>query len=418
MGNVIHIVGAGLAGLAAGVRLARAGRRVVLYEASGHAGGRCRSFHDDVLGATIDNGNHLLLSGNRSALAYLGEIGAADTLTGPAGAAFPFVDLTTDERWTVRLNAGPIPWWVLMAGRRPPGSRAADFLAVLRLARAGPDATVGGLFGGQGVMFTRFLEPLAVAALNTPADAAAARPLWAVFRETFARGAAACRPLIARDGLSRSFVDPALARLQALGAEIRFGHRLRRVAATGPAITGLDFGDREITVRPADKVVFALPPAAMKAILPDMAVPEDSHAIVNAHFKLPEPLSEAKNIPFLGVIGGVAQWLFVRGAVVSVTVSAADALADSPAPVIGARIWDDVARALALPAGPPPPFRIVKERRATFAQTPAAMRRRPGPRGPFANLFLAGDWTDTGLPATIESAVRSGHIAASAIAEN
>src|SRR5580704_7961254 len=95
----VHVVGAGLAGLAAAAALAAAGHRVVLYESSDHAGGRCRSYVDAELGLRIDNGNHLLLSGNRSALAYLRLIDARDTFEPPGEAAFPFVDLQSGERW-------------------------------------------------------------------------------------------------------------------------------------------------------------------------------------------------------------------------------------------------------------------------------------------------------------------------------
>ena len=114
----------------------------------------------------------------------------------------------------------------------------------------------------------------------------------------------------------------------------------------------------------------------------------------------------------LGLVGGTAEWLFLRDELVSLTVSAADDLADEPSATIAARLWADTARALDLPAAPQPPGRIVKERRATFAQTPAAVARRPGATTAWPNLFLAGDWTATGLPATIEGAVRSGQRAA------
>src|SRR5208282_513499 len=136
MAKTIHIVGAGLAGLSAALKLtARGGRgeRVVLHEATAFAGGRCRSYHDASLGMTIDNGNHLLLSGNRAALDYLRGIGAEHRLIGPAAAEFPFVDIATRERWTLRFNNGRLPWWIFDSRRRVPGTRARDYLALARL---------------------------------------------------------------------------------------------------------------------------------------------------------------------------------------------------------------------------------------------------------------------------------------------
>ena len=138
----VHIVGAGLAGLAAAVALARKGRSVILHEAAPHAGGRCRSYFDAELGCRIDNGNHLLLAGNRAALEYLDRIGARSSLEGPSEAAFPFVDAATGGHWTVRPNRGAVPWWVFRAARRVPQTRAFDYLAPLALRRANPSATI------------------------------------------------------------------------------------------------------------------------------------------------------------------------------------------------------------------------------------------------------------------------------------
>ncbi|MGB7125435.1 MAG: FAD-dependent oxidoreductase, partial [Methylovirgula sp.] len=132
----IHIIGAGLAGLAAALRLADGSRRIALYEAAPQAGGRCRSYFDSALDMMIDNGNHLLLSGNCAALSFLREIGAEDQLKGPESAEFSFVDLASNERWVLRPNDGPIPWWILQPPRRVPGTRARDYLGVLGLLRA------------------------------------------------------------------------------------------------------------------------------------------------------------------------------------------------------------------------------------------------------------------------------------------
>jgi squalene-associated FAD-dependent desaturase len=409
---VIHVVGAGLAGLAAAVRLVQRGQAVALYEAAQQAGGRCRSFFDRGLGRVIDNGNHLLVSGNRSALAYLDALGAADSLIGPKDAIFPFLDLASGERWVVRPNRGPLPIWLLLPGRRVPGTRLGGYLASWRLARADDRQNVANCLRTDDLLWRRFWSPLATAVLNTPPKAGSARLLWAALRESFAHGAAGCRPLIARASLAASLIDPASKFLGQHGVQVAFGQRLRAVALEDRRVRSLDFGQRWIELDSEDRVILALPPAQAAALLPELTVPDASHAIVNGHFRLAHPVRLPGASVLLGLVGGTAEWLFVRDELVSLTVSAADALADEPSETIAARLWADTATALGLPATPQPPARIVKERRATFAQTPEQVARRPPAATRWANLFLAGDWTATGLPATIEGAIRSGNVAA------
>jgi squalene-associated FAD-dependent desaturase len=413
-----HIIGAGLAGLACAVALAKKGRSSVLHEAARQAGGRCRSFHDETLDRVIDNGNHLMLSGNWAVMDYLATIGARDTLRSPARARIPFLDLETGERWTVRPNAGPIGWWIFAPSRRVPGSRAGDYLQALRLARAGKATTVAQCFDTSRPLYRRLWEPLAVAALNTAADEGAARLLWPVVRETLLKGEAYMRPCIARDGLSASLVAPAVAYLEANGCEVRFNARARGLVFEGGRATAIEIGQGTVALAPDDTVVIAVPPAAAQTLVPDCPAPQASRAIVNAHFRLDapiEPPADMADAPLLGLIGGVAQWLFLRGEIASVTISAAEEHVDTPAEALAPRIWADVARALDRPDAPMPPVRIVKEKRATFAQTPESLDLRPGAPTFYRNLFLAGDWTDTGLPATIEGAVRSGLRAAEAV---
>ena len=412
-----HIVGAGLSGLSTAVSLARTGHAITLCEASGQAGGRCRSYQDARLECLIDNGNHLLLSGNASTHRYLTALKADDALIGPPAACFPFLDVRNGRRWNVRPNAGRIPWWVLDPKRRVPGTRAGNYLSVFRFALAGRDSTVGACVGNTGVLFENFWEPLAVAALNTPAEDGAARLLWPVLRETFVRGEAACRPLIARRGLTHAFIEPALRHLRQAGAEIRFKRRLQSVDYRDGKARILDFGSDKAILGDHDTVVLALPPSATAGLVSGLTVPDASNPIVNVHFRLSQPAELAPELPFLGLIGGTAQWLFVRGDIASVTISAAGGLVHEPAAILARKTWQDVALALNRDPANLPPNRVVKEKRATIAQTPAQARRRPGTATGFANVFLAGDWIDTGLPATIESAIRSGEAAARAAAQ-
>ena len=413
----VHVVGAGLAGLAAAVALAEAGRRVALYESTDHAGGRCRSYLDGELGCRIDNGNHLLLSGNRSAMAYLRLIDALDTFEGPGEAVFPFVDLATGERWTLRPNRGAVPWWVLCGNRRVPGTRARDYLAVRRLREATPEATVGDCLDPASVLYRRLWQPVAVAALNTSAEAGAARLYWQVLSETLGRGAAACLPLVPRQGLSESLVDPALARLHARGADIRFAARLRGFGFAGDRVAELNFDDGLVDVTADDQVVLAVPAPVAVRLIPELVVPDDHAPIINAHYRLAiSPGAPADAPLFMGLIGGTAEWVFKKREVVSVTVSAADALVDRPAEELAVILWRDVAAAYALPEQAVPPSRIVKERRATFRATPAQLKKRPATKMRWNNLLLAGDYVDTGLPSTIEGAIRSGLTAAETIA--
>ncbi|HEX9461362.1 MAG TPA: hydroxysqualene dehydroxylase HpnE [Alphaproteobacteria bacterium] len=408
----VHIIGAGLAGLSAALHLAARKVAVTLYEAAPQAGGRCRSFYDDRLDRVIDNGNHLLLGANDAAFTYMRTIGGVPAMTEIAPAEFPFLDLTTGEQWSLRPNAGRIPWWILDPHRRVPHTSAWDYLSALRLLRPTPWSTVADVIDLQTRLAETFWTPIVVAVMNAPPEQAAAHPLAFMLRETFGRGEAACRPWVALEGLSTALVDPALGRLSVLGGTYRGGWRLVHVEKDIGRVSKLRFDAGEVAIDDDARVILAVPPYAAAELLPGLVVPEGSNAIVNAHFRLDQPVPLPGGRPLLGIINGTVHWLIARGDILSITVSAADTLIDIPAEVLVPRLWRDVARALRLPEGPVPPVRLIKEKRATFAQTPANLRRRPKPVTAWKNLFLAGDWTDTGLPATIESAVRSGVAAA------
>jgi len=406
--GTVYVIGAGISGLAASVALASRGARVMLIEGAGQAGGRCRSYLDPVLGQLIDNGNHLILSGNHATMAYLRTIGSADRLTGPEHARFPFVDVQSGARWIVAPNEGAIPWWVFSKRRRVPDTSAREYFAVAKLLAASPEKRLDEAIACDGFLWERLLRPLLLAALNTEPESASAGLAAAVLRESLLKGGRAYRPRIASPHLGSTFIDPALEHLKRHGAEVRCGSRLRHIDFADDRATALDFSDGPIALNAQDHVVLATPAWVTADLLPDVLTPTEFRSIVNAHFAIAPPPGAPLMI---GIVGGMAEWVFAFSDRISVTVSGADAIVDRDREDLARTLWRDVASAHDL--GPElPAWQIVKERRATFAATPEQAKHRAKVETRWPNLYLAGDWTDTGLPATIEGAVRSGNRAA------
>jgi hydroxysqualene dehydroxylase len=409
--GAVHVIGAGVAGLSAAVRLVDAGSKVVVHEAASFAGGRCRSYLDPTLGVIIDNGNHLLLSGNHQALDYLDRIGARETLHDPGAAVFDFADLASGERWRLDLGEGRIPWWLFDRKKRVPGTTLGEYFSPLGVFIKGGSATVGEAMDCGGPLYERLWRPLLTSALNTDPPESSAALAAALLRETLAAGGKACHPLYAGHGLGRSFIDPALAFLAARGALVRLGDRLRGIRFEEKHAVALDFDRSQQELGADDFVILSTPPWIAKDLIPGLTTPDEFRGIVNVHFQIAPPSDQPT---ILGVINAQIEWLFAFPDRLSVTISNADRLIDRPREELAAEIWQETAALTGLPADLPP-WQIVKEKRATFAATPAQNAKRPDSRTRWANVILAGDWVQTGLPATIEGAVRSGYKAASII---
>lgn len=413
MTRTIHVVGAGLAGLSAATILAGRGEKVVMHEAAAQAGGRCRSYFDPQLGMTIDNGNHLVLSGNRAVQAYLARIGASDRLAGPDRCEFAFLDLNDGARWRLRPSDGRIPWWVFQKDRRTPGTKAADYAVLAKFMSRHPGKRMDEVIRTSGPLWERMLQPVMLAVLNTAPEEGSMDLAGAVVRESLALGGMASRPRIASPTLAAAFVEPAIAYLQAKGVELRLRRSLKAIETGEGRAKALQFAGGAVKLGPDDRVILAVAPAPARDLVPGLAVPDDFRAIVNGHFALPEGFDWTAHAPMTGLIGGVAEWVFVFHDRISVTVSGADRLVDDDREVLARRLWADIARTLDLGDAPLPAWQIVKEKRATFAATPAVDAVRPHAQAAgLSNLLLAGDWTQTGLPATIEGALRSGETAA------
>jgi squalene-associated FAD-dependent desaturase len=408
MQRTIHVIGAGVSGLAAAIKLTAAGQYVHLHEATPQAGGRCRSFYDAATDLVIDNGNHLVLSGNHHVMAYARSIGSDAGLQGPADAEFAFVDLATQKRWTVRLNRGPIPFWIFRKRHRVPDTGPLDYLALMPLLRAKNSERIDQRIACEGALYEKLVRPLLLAALNIEPPEASAGLAGAIVRETLLAGGGACRPLIARDGLSTVLVEPAIEQLKDRGAAVSFEHELHKMAFSDHRVATLTFGSDTIQLGADDVVVLAVPAKQATTLLPGLKAPTQFTSILNAHFRFDTPM---KIPPILGVINGLTEWIFPFPHRLSVTISGADRLMNEPREDLARQIWQEVCAATGV-RGILPPWQIVRERRATFTATPEQDALRPGTATALSNLFLAGDWTNTGLPSTIEGSIRSGDKAA------
>ena len=184
--------------------------------------------------------------------------------------------------------------------------------------------------------------------------------------------------------------------------------RLTALGIEGARVTTLAFGGEAVPVAPGDAVILAVPAPVAASLIPGLGVPTAFNPIVSLHFACAPPPSAPA---ILGVLGGVGEWIFAFPDRVSVTISAATAVVDRDRADLAAAVWAEVCTAFDLTA-PLPAWQVVKERRATFAATVEQDALRPPALTATRNLFLAGDWTQTGLPATIEGAIRSGVTAA------
>jgi hydroxysqualene dehydroxylase len=429
MTSRVAVVGGGFAGLAAAVRLARGGARVTLLERRPFLGGRAYSFRDPATGDLVDNGPHALMGAYTEALDFLAEIGAA-------------AKIRTAPRLHVTL-ADPVLGMGAVAAPALPGplqapaallryrllsrrDRVRLLVGALRLVRR--EASLSGRtvaaalrdVGQSAAACDRFWHPLALATLNESPTIAAARPFAAVLRRAFFAGAAAARFVLPAVPLSALYTDDARRAIEAAGGTVLTGATAATLALADENVEAVVLRDgRRVE---ADAVVLAVPCAALPRLLPPAlrdAPPFSALAavgtspIVSAHLWLDRPV--AWGSPFLGLLGGRTQWLF-----------AVDDPCRLASVTSGARFWEDAtdetiaAEVLAdacavLPAVRPARCRralVVRERHATISLTPAADAVRPPVATPVANLFVAGDWVQTGLPATIEGAVQAGRDAA------
>jgi squalene-associated FAD-dependent desaturase len=415
----VAVLGAGWAGLAAAVELSAAGVPVTVFEAARTLGGRARRV--EVNGLKLDNGGHIMVGAYRETLRLMRTV--RGDLTGLHEEP---LDLHVHNRFRLRAPALPAPLHLaaglLTARGLPLAERfaAARFMQRMRGARfrIERDIAVSELLArhGQGANATRFLwEPLCVAALNTLPQEASAQVFLNVLRDSLNGSRADSQMLLPAEDLSALFPDPAARFIEAHGGRVERGRSVARVQRDAE---GFDVETGAGKQR-FEQVVCALPPFRVPDVLRGMPALEPIERQITAlryepiysaylqyapHVRLPQPM--------LGLTGGMGQWVFDRGllcgqpGLLTVVISARGEHEKLDHDQLAARLHLELLREFPALPGAPLWTKVIAEQRATFACTPDL--QRPPQRTPVPGLYLAGDYTDSPYPGTLEAAVRSG----------
>jgi|SRR5271166_2718647 len=405
---VVHVIGAGAAGLAAAQALLSSGLcDVVVHEAKPHAGGRRRSFYDPAFGVDVDAGNFPLLSSWKSVLTLIDTAGARGEWREEGEPGVAFADFATGERWRLTPNAGRAPWWLLSPRRRGKPFRLADYWAARRLLRPSPTATVASC-APKGAARDRLWRPLVLAALNCPPETGSAKLAGSVLGEMLKAGGAGMRLLTPISQFGRAFIEPVTKRLMREGAALRFERKLVSIEAGLERVAGLEFEHDRLDLGPRDAVILATPWPVSASLVPGLPPSGEATTTLTIHFAAPPP---AKSDAVIGAVNGAFDWLFCYRERISITINDAAAKIDAPRDALAAECWRGVA-ALTRLSDDLPAWRVVPSRRASFLATPEEVRRRPSPCTNWRNLFLAGAYVEGPLPECLEGSVRSGQRAA------
>ena len=440
----VIVVGGGFAGLSAATALADAGRRVLVLEARPQLGGRATAFPDRATGELVDNGQHVLFGCYSQTFAFLKRIGAERNVRPQAALSVPYLD-RSGNRSVLECPTLPPPLHLLGAVLKWDALSWADRLSILRmapslqaarreLARTGRVALGGEITvsnwlrdRGQTEKLTAWLwEPLALAALNQAPDEALATPFVRVLAEMFGPDRTASAIALPIRPLHAMYAEPARAFIERRGGSVRTG-ALARVLSDGTRITGVDVRGEHI---PASRVISAVPWFGMRSLFASPAPTQLDRLVADAGAMTSKPIvtvnlwydRRVMDEPFVGLPGRSMQWVFDKRLAFGSETSHLSLVASGAAALTGERIEDVVSRAAGEIAEAIPGARaatlvrgtVIREKHATFSLA-AGQPARPATRTRLTGLWLAGDWIDTGLPGTIESAVLSGHWAAQAI---
>lgn len=421
------VIGGGFAGLSAAVYLSNKDHNVTLIESSPKLGGRAFSILNPETGSEFDNGQHIMMGCYKETLAFLSLINAQHLLVKPGSLLINFVK-KDGVIYKLSASSHHYPFNLLKALLNFKALRFRSRIKIIDLFLDLVCCYACDLKGKSvkewlldkrqtDEAIRNFWGIIAIGALNTEIDRASAQIFASILKRIFFDGTESSAILLAKSNLNSLYVYPSLEFLRSRGADVRLSERVIKFETSHQKIT------RVLCNRSAyesfDFVISAVPSYSLIRILDNSSIGNvripvlEYSSILNVHLWLSEnPFSE----PFYGFLDGEIHWLFNHGSHISLTISGADRYNDLPDEKILQTIYSDLEIFFTIfNSSLVTEYKIIKEKRATFIPDMKSIESRSSIKSPINNLILAGDWTNTELPSTIESAVLSGRIAADSV---
>lgn len=417
------VIGGGFAGLTAAAYLSNAGHSVELIEASPKLGGRAYSFQDRSTGDVIDNGQHIMMGCYKETLKFLSMIGASGNIEIQKQLDVIFLKKNY-QLFHLKASSAPYPFNLLSALLHFTALSRTNRLSILKfflkIFLVHPDR-LKSLSVKQWLQIElqneetikSFWEILTVGTLNTSTEKASAKIFSDVLKEIFFKGTKSASIILPLKGLSETYCGQAANYLSKNDGIISLSEKVESLIFDVEKVVAVKTDKR--VVENFDFVVTAVPFYALKKlgvaeILPELNV--NYSTIVSIHLWLDiNPLEEK----FYGLIDSMIHWIFNHGKHITLVISNADYLSIRDKKEILEIALMELEKFTSIKRQDVISSKIIKEKRATFVPSNDLINKRPSSKTKIKNLFLAGDWTDTGLPSTIESAVKSGRTAAELI---
>jgi hydroxysqualene dehydroxylase len=427
------VIGGGFAGLSASAHLSNSGHKVELIEASPKLGGRAYSFIHKPTNKLIDNGQHIMMGCYSETLKFLELIGASDKIEIQEKLSVNFLK-SGFELYQLKAFSIFYPFSLLSAVLTYRAITFRERLSILRLFLKLPVLSNRDL--GK-ISVEEFLisedqnenvrkalwEIISIGALNTSVQKASAKVFIDILKEIFLKGTFGSKIILPKTNLSEMYCDPTKQFIEEKGGSICLSERVEEIKIEKNKVIEVRTDKRSIT--DFDFVICTVPFFALERInglfnhksrSTIQSFNPQYSSILNVHVWLAEAKKENQlGNNFFALIDSKLHWVFSHDSHLTCVISDADYLMNLSDEEIMDMIYSELEKYMNLEKNDIKDYFIIKEKRATFIPNTDILNNRPNTKTEIKNLFLAGDWVNTRLPSTIESAVKSGRIAADAV---